>query len=290
MITDNKVSPTSGVAHQPISGLITTAVAQTKTVLDIIQYAYGFCVDRVQAFCTAVTDVTSLDVRIARPGDVIDDVVLDIGTTKSKFKLTTTLLRSIGPLATANAIAPLVYKAAEDDIEFSSAFTITGGAADSAWGAVRVQQDPADGSISTRVVSANQAFGAEADALQACPGPANGMIDLGTITIEVDATKVFTAQTTLLDSGDLGDVNYNGRDSSAVSVLDAEIEFVANRTITGELVEPTSERGCAIPGGVLILDYTTDADGALTNGRYNVFVRPYPMYNEPLVPAGPGGN
>lgn len=283
MITDEKVSPTSGIASKLISGILTPVIDQTKTIVRLLQIPFGFQVQRASGFASGVTSTVTVDVRIANPGETIDAVTLAIGTTKSKFKLSTTLLRYIGKLIPATGVPALHYKATQDNISFSSAFTVNlAGAAGNKWGACRVQIDSAD-VITTKVVSADQAFGLEADALRVCPAADSDKVDLGTITFETATGATFTAGTTLLDAVALDDVNYNGRASGLASVLTGEIALVATESVAGVVKPSILDKTVVQAGGVVVVDYTTSHTGAAVNANYDVFIRPYPMAGDTPV-------
>lgn len=283
-IVDNKVSPAAGIAKKLLHGLIVSAAGQTKQILDMVQIPYSFAVEAVGAFCQSVTTGASLDCRLVQPGGLVDAADLTIGGTSTYFK-SAAAIRAIGPLVIAPAVVPpLVYKAITDNIHFSSAFTINAaGAAGLFWGAVRVQI-ATDGTFSTKVVSADQAYATEAEALASVPRVDNGKIDLGTITMQMKTTDTFTANTTALDDATVNAVNYNSRASGAASVLTGEVSFVSTEKVYGTPVTQISSRCVPQPGGLLIVDYTTAAStGALLNGRYDVQYRPYPMAGETLV-------
>ncbi len=285
-IVDNKVSPAAGVAKKTLTIGITSAIDQTATILDIEQIPYGFAVERVGAYCSAVVDVVTAKARILpvlRYGSLLDAAVLTIGGTASKFKLNAAL-RALLPLIVAPAASPaLVYKAVTDNNAFSSAFTINAaGAAGLFWGAVRIQIDSA-GVITTKVVSQDQVFATEAEALASVPHSDNGKIGLATITIQMKTGDTFTAQTTALNDATTNAVNYNGRASSLVSAQTAEVQFVSTEKVFGAMQAEISNRATPNPGGLLVVDYTTSHTGVLTNAKVTVEYRPYPMAGETAV-------
>lgn len=286
-VTDNKVSPNAGIGRQRLDLGITSAIDQTKTILDILQLPFSFAVTGAAAYCSAVVDVVTADVRIVPvlpSGSVIDAVVLTIGGTKHYFKLNAAV-RALLPLIVAPAEVPgMVYKAITDNNHFSSAFTINAAAAAGLfWGAVRVQMDLL-GVITTKVVSANQVFATEAQALVSVPLNDPGKINLGTMTIQTKTAEAFTANTTDLDDATVVNVtHYNGRASSAFSALTGEVAFVATEKVNAVAKTQISDRCSPTPGGLIIADYTTSHTGVLTNGRFRVGFRPYPMAGETLV-------
>lgn len=288
-IVDNKVSPAAGIAKKLLTLGITSAIDQTKTILDIIQIPYSFAVERVGVYASAVTDVVTADVRIVPRlpnGSLLDAAVLTIGGTKHYFKINAAI-RALGPLSIAPAVSPaLLYKAITDNNHFSSAFTINAAAAAGLfWGAVRVQVTLA-GVVSTKVVSADQVFATEAQALASVPASDNGLIDLGTITIQTKTAEAFTANTTDLDDATAVNVtHYNSRATSASSVLTGEVAFVATEKVFGVPKAQISDRCAPVLGGLLVVDYTSSHTGVLVNGKVDVDYRPYPMAGETLVPG-----
>lgn len=285
-VTDNKVSPLAGVGRKIRELGITSAISQTKTILDIVQLPYSFAVDAMSAYCSALAGTATADVRIVPvlpQGSVIDAVVLTIGGTATDFKINAAIRALLGQVVAPALVPALVYKAVTDNLPFSSAFTINvAGAAGLFWGAVRIQMDSA-GAISTKVVAPDQAFATEAQALVSVPNVDNGKIDLGTITIQMKTTDTFTAQTTPLNDATTNAVHFNGRAASAFSCLTAEVAFVATEMVKAVPVTQISSRCSPTPGGLLLVDYTTNGTGVLTNGRVDVHYRPYPMAGETLV-------
>jgi hypothetical protein len=289
-IVDNKVSPAAGVAKKLLSRFFVSAVSQTKTILDILQIPYSFCVESVNAYCSALTSTCTADCRLVPvlpTGSVIDAVVLTIGGTATDWKLNSAV-RALLPQIVAPAVVPgLVYKGVTDNNAFSSDFTInTAAAAGLFWGAARVQMD-ATGALSTKVVSPDQAFATEAQALVSCPLPDAGKIDLGTITIQMKTGDAFTANTTALNDTSVNAAHFNGRATSAFSVLTGEVSFVATESAQGTVVSQIPNRAVGSPGGLLLIDYTTGSGSAVTNGVVDVGYRPYPMAGEVLVPGIP---
>lgn len=285
-IVDNKVSLFAGIAKKLLDATIVSAIDQTKTIIDIIQIPYSFCVEGAAAYCSALVGTATADVRIVPvhpSGSVIDAVVLTIGGDATDFKLNSAV-RGLLPQAVSPAVSPaMVYKAITDNIDFTTNFTVNvAAAAGLFWGAVRVQMD-AHRAITTKVVADNQVFLTEVAALAAVPLNDVGHIDLGTITIQMKTASAFTANTTALNDASTNAVNYYGRASSAVSCLTGEVAFVATEKVNAVSVAKIISRACTRPGGLLIIDYTTNHTGVLTNGQLHVAYRPYPMAGETTV-------
>lgn len=100
-------------------------------------------------------------------------------------------------------------KVAEDNIAFGTAWTInTGAAATAFWGAVLIQITPA-GVVSDKVVTADQVFATQAEAIDALPAADAGNIPIGYITINATSSDTFTANTESLNDGDTAVVAIN---------------------------------------------------------------------------------
>ena len=100
-------------------------------------------------------------------------------------------------------------KDAEAAVAFGSAWTInTGAAATAFWGAVLIQITAA-GVVSDKVVTADQVFATEAEAIDALPAPDADNLAIGYITINVTASDTFTAGTETLAAADAAVVAIN---------------------------------------------------------------------------------
>lgn len=283
-ITDKKVEPSAGIAKKSLVSLITSAIDQTATILEILQVPFSFQVERVAAWCSVVVDVVSMQVGIVRPGTPLGAATLTIAGTVQKFKLSTAFL-AVMPTIPGSDPRVVVNKAITDNLPFSSAFTINiAAAAGLFWGAVRVQMDSA-GVVSTKVGAQDQAYATEPQALVGCPRPDPGKFDLGTITIQMKTGAAFTAQTTALNGGTVNAVNYNFIPDGFVNVCSADAVFTSANLKFGTPLAVASDRSVNGVGGLLVAKYTSSHTGVLTNGRFEVQYRPWPMSGE-VAPAG----
>jgi hypothetical protein len=278
MVTDSKVSPTSGVATKQRPVRLITAVSQTNLIADLAQIPHGFTVERVTGYCSAEAGAVTADVGIVQPGTALQAITLAIGTTKTAFQVTA--FDAVAPLRTAG-LPPYFRKAAQDNIAFSSAFTVNAaGGAPLVFGAVRVQVAP-DGTVSTKVVSADQSYLTAADALAAAPLADEDKVNLGTIVIQVKASQTFTAGTTDLDDATAVEaVTYGGAAAGYTSVLSAPVAFAPLTLVTGAIAGTIRSRAVRRPGGLLVTRYTSDGSGALTQGCVDITYRPFPMNGE----------
>ncbi len=287
-IRDDKMDPQGGTIRDVHSLAFAPAISLTAAIVRILQIPYAFAVIQVAGWCRVLAGAVSANVGIVRPGGTAEGVTLVIGTTKSKFKSSVAFnaVMPIGSLTQLGDIVALVHKAIEDDIEFSTAFTVNAAAAtgQTFWGACRVQMDSA-GVVSTKVRSADQAYNLEAEALYAVPDADANKVDCGTITFEAKSGQTFTAGTTELDNATvLNDVNYDGADSAFASVLDDPttdpVTYVSAAVDTPAMVEAIQDRGCEQAGGALVVKTTTDGSGALTDGTLDITVRVWPANGE----------
>lgn len=282
-VTDNKVAVNAGFAKKKLPLFVNPAAGLTAAITRVVQVPHSFLVEQVNLFCSGLTDAVDADVGIVRPGKTIQGVTLAIGGTKSKIKVSAAFDAVMPQRSATGGVPAVVHKAIEDNIIFSSIFTITATASAKRWGAIRVQMDGAK-VVSTKVVSTDQAYVDEAGALAACPAPDAGYLDLGTITIEVNAAQTFTARTTLLDAGELNAVNYNGVAAGLVSCQTAAADFVAGEFVAGAMTDDDTDRAVSQMGGLIVLSQTTTAaTGAVVDGLVDITYRPWPLDGEVAI-------
>lgn len=287
-VTRDKVAPYGGVGSKKLTKGITTAISQTALIVQMVQVTYGFLVEQVTLYASAVTDTLHAIVGIVRPGKTVQAVTMTIAATTTKFKLSAAFDGVMPARVLNESVQRVFHQAILDNIAFSSAFTINvAGAAVVTWGAVRVQRDYL-GAITTKVVTQDQSYATEAEALYACNAQAPAdefQIDLGTITISMSASHTFTAGTTALTGGNIAAVNYNGVVAGFVNVCDADPQFVAATFVKADMTDIDSNRAVATGGGLLVIKYTTDGAGAGTNASVDVDYRPWPMNGEVATTA-----
>lgn len=288
MIRDDKMDPGGGTIRDSLVLALAPAINLTAAVVRVIQIPYAFAVVRVQGWVRTLAGAVTANVGVVRPGGTVEGVTLVIGTTKSKFKSSVAFnaVMPVGSIRTLGDLVALVHKAIEDDIEFSTAFTVNADAETGStfWGACRVQMD-SDGNVSTKVSSDDQAYIEEQAAINALPAPDADCVDCGYITFEVKSGQTYTAGTTELDNSTvLNDVNYNGVESAFESVLDDPVSdpvtYASGAVDTPELVEAIQDRGCEQAGGCVVVKVTTDGSGALTDGTLDVALRVWPANGE----------
>jgi hypothetical protein len=295
-ISKDKILPGNPIAKKMIRTSLNPASSVTGVVQSVTQVPYGFVIEALDMFCTAVTGAIAVLVGTVAPGTATAAITLAIGTTVTKFQTTAFLAvlpYRAGPVIVPQGqtliLPPILNQAATDNIAFSlfglSAFTInTALGAALVWGAIRVQVDK-NGVFSTKVRTADQSYATEAIAKVAAPAADVDKFDMGTITIQVKASQTFIAGTTALNSANLNAVNYNGKASGFVNAFTANPSFVAGSLVLGTPVTALPTRGVSLPGGLLLVAVTTGAGVALTNGVADVMVRPWPLNGE-VAPAG----
>lgn len=303
-VVDQKVSAKAGVALKKLDGKITTAISQTDVITDLRQIQHPFVVQGVNAYCSALAGAVSIKVGILRPGKVLQAVTLAIGGTKSKFKISVAidaLAPHLPALPCTDGYRHLIHKAITDNLPFSSAFTVNAAAATGTFYAcVRVQMaddwsaaETADYTVSTKVKAADQAYTTAADALANCPAADTDKVDLGVIKIRVvDVT--FTAKTTLLDASGVTTTFTGITAAGLVQCLSGALAYataqnvsattyVPSGTNTSAMTQYQKDRAVNQAGGLLVISYTSDGSGALTNGGYSVDYRVFPAAGEAVV-------
>lgn len=168
----------------------------------------------------------SVSVTATLADGVLVDGDLAISATAEKFKTTATAYYRISGVQYS--------KAATDNLVFSAAHTInTAGAAGTYWGAFLVQINAA-GTVSTKVVSADQVYATEALAIAALPAADAGNVALGYITVNSSEATAWTANTDdLTDGSDCVEANF--ADSAVASSTSTVSTFCPNPVIV-ELV------------------------------------------------------
>lgn len=280
-VNDDKMAPTAGAIRSMLSAGFEGTNNLTGVILRAVQIPFSFLVVSVQLYGRAVTNTVTATVGIVRPGRAIQAVTLVIGTTVAKFKLNAALT-AVMPHR-GRGLPAIVNKAIQDNIPFTSAFTINvAAAAGQFWGAVRVQMD-ASGTITTKVAAQDQAYISEGAALYHVPAPDPGFFDLGTITIEAAIGAAFTAQTTALNAAGTT-VHYNGTAAGFVNVCDTDPVFVQGNIVEGDMVDTEDDRGVSQIGGLIVVKETTDGAGTGTSMNAHVGYRVWPVNSE-IAPA-----
>lgn len=277
-VTDDKIHPDADAAARELIRSVITATGQTALAVIVHQFARrGRKIVGAQLFATAVTAVISGDVGIVQPGGIIEQPTLSAAGNNTGLELDAAI-RAVSPTGV------YLRKAAENNVAFSSAYTIN--AADVAgqwWGAVRIQMDSA-GVITTKVVSADQAFATEALALVAVPNADADKINLGTVTVRTKSGVSFVFNTGLITGAgggaeDAATVNWNPVASGLASALTGAITPVAGSPVAGTLQSSLS-RVVVKKGGLLVASYTTDGAGAATNLIFRIDHRLFPASGE----------
>lgn len=169
---------------------------------------------------------------------------LAISATAEKFKTTS--------IAAFQFDGTRATKAATDNLVFSAAYTINS-AQDSGqfWAAFLIQINAA-GTVSTKVVSADQAYTTEAAAIAALPSADSGKVSLGYITLRTNVDGTWTANTDdMTAASDVDTVNvYDNTAGTIQSVaLTAGVNLEAAGMITREV---TKDNGTASEADALI--------------------------------------
>lgn len=179
-------------------------------------------------------------------GMLAHGTLLISGTLPEDFKTTTTVIFTLSGVAYA--------KVAEDDLDFSAAYTVnTGAAAGTLWGAFLVQTTSA-GVISTKAVGADQAYASEAAAIAALPSADALNVAIGYITVNANEADAWVANTDdLTPTSDLLDANFY---NIAVKAIPSAVSSspAANLTATASAADLTADA---------VLGSGTEADPAI---------------------------
>jgi len=139
--------------------------------------------------------------KIEMPSGLSQHGLLAIDATPESFKTSQVAYYKIAGV--------LYSKVATTGISFTAAHTVnTGAAAGTYWGAILVQID-AGGTISTKVVAADQAYSTEALAISNLPAPDASNVALGHITVNSNSGAAWTGNTDdLTDGSDCVEANF----------------------------------------------------------------------------------
>lgn len=279
-INDDKIVPSAGIAANSITKNLGITQSMTNQPRILKQMRSGFAIEQVGVYVRTYTATLAIDVGIVPVGGTLGGVTLVVGGTTTKFKINAAIFGISSVIDSNTGLPTVVQKAITDNNAFSSAFTINkAGTTGSFWGAVRIQMDYL-GAITTKVVAANQAFLAEADAKANAPAADAGHIDCGTISIETGSGLTFTAGADALAvAGNVAAVNFNGIADAFVSAMTGTIAPVAATLVQGTMAA-FATRSYGVKGAFLCARYTSDSSAVVTDAELDVSYRPFPLNGE----------
>ena len=254
---------------------ITTATGVTRRFFNLFKPGFPFKVHGVDLFCRATTVDVNAYVQIIGDNDILVAGALGIDSAPEKFLLAASRY-ILGGL--------VVEKTAATALTFTAAHVVTA----SKSGCILVQVDNA-GTISTLVGETTQttamAYATAGEAALHLPSAAAGKLAIGYITIN-NNTGTWTAGTDdMTNASDVTTATFTTYAAVAEALASSPI-FAANKIVSvAEATAVTAHRD--ITGDKMIaLSYTSDGDGAVTEGVCSVIYRAIPMYRDPSLGLG----
>jgi hypothetical protein len=268
-VSDQKFLPTSPVVVQTVDVALDAIVAtgQTSRIIRAFKPGHEFYLLAPEVFARVVAAVISFDVAVLQEAGSLasgsGSFTHGSGGTPIVFT-TPDIYYRIGDA--------VYHKAAVTTQAFTAAHVVTA----LKWGAIRVQINAA-GTISTRVVGSPQAYDSAAAALAACPAAAAGNVSIGVILINAGAGN-WTANTDDLTPGsDLAAIQF--LPVVPVALGTAALVPVAATSTYGAVPTPRSA-AWGDPHSIIVLAYTTDGSGDITDGFFRIRYRPFPLNGE----------
>jgi hypothetical protein len=243
-----------------------SAVAQTNEVFAVWEGGFPWVLKALKAYAKDVTVVVSITAkRVGPEGILVAPATIAEAVDTAHLAIAAAKYR---------AASTIVEKAAATDQAYTAAHVVTA----LKFGIVLFQVDAA-GTYSTKVPAATpttaMAFDTDALALAALPVADAGKTAFAYAIYEADAgnwvantddhsTDLTAFTVTILDA--------------AQDLVTAALEFVAGKLVSAELEEFATLRAARTEA--LVLMYTSDGDGALTNGFVEAVLRAYGLNGE----------
>lgn len=251
----------SNVALDRVVVGVITATSKTGLVYYARKIPHRFKAVALDTYCqTKAGAVTTSGVIVPGGNGIIVAGALTVHSTPEQLAL------ALSRYMIGGAV---VEKAAATAITFSAGHVVTA----SKYGAILVMIN-ASGTVSTKVVAATQAYDTAAQAVSALPAVDSGKIKIAHIVIANNSGD-WTANTDdLTDGSDLT--------TATITMTAALTPFVSAATFTSltPVVGTVSATQSVVLGeknDYVVLHYTSDGTGALTNGQATLIVRPYPL-------------
>lgn len=262
MARDSILEKDSKVARQNLTIPVITATTITDRVIYAKKIPHKFKIEEIDDYCHTKAGTVTYGVLIAPQGTgVITAITPSIHSTPEQFAL-----------AAGKAIVggKVVEKAAATALTFTAAHVV----AASLYGIILIQMDNA-GTVSTKVPSATQSYATAAAALAALPAADSGNVAIGRIAIANNA-GTWTANTDDLTNGsDLTTATF-----TAATAITKALSAAAPASLTWTTRTVVAAAGRGDPNDYLVVHYTSDGSGVLTNGFVNVVIRPRPLGGE----------
>lgn len=263
--------------------LSTIATSQTKRAIWVHKFTKAVKLHLLSVYATAVTAALEFFYFITSGNEPMVAAVIAIDAVPEKYK-NTAVSRY---LTTAGVFKEIAANTAQT---FTAAHTINNAAAGQKWGTILIQQNAADGVLSTKVITADQAYAtqAEAEAAAATVAPDAGKFIIGAITIQSKNNTKWTANTDdLTAASDVAAVTFygtgagtSGGKSFSGTVLTPSADVVP--VAFTETVEDTYGPRVHRVGQFGVLTYTSDGTGAAVNPAVKLEFLPWPIRGDSL--------
>lgn len=263
-VTDQKIARDAKVALESINGGLVSAVSQTDRPFFLYKPGYNFKVEKVSGFALAIAGAISFDAVVCGDNAIIKAGAISVHSTPEQLALA---------LSRYLVGGRVVEKAAATGITFTAAHVITA----SKYGIILLQISNA-GAVSSKVPAATQAYDTDGAALAALPAADSGKVAIGYLLIQNNAGD-WTANTDDLTAASDIEAITIVTNAAAARVLSAGKAFVAGEAGVGALATAVA----ALLGSKddnLVLLYTSDGTGAVTNGHVTAQIRPAPLNGE----------
>lgn len=252
---------------------LTTATSQTRRPFHLFKPGTKFRIHSLQGYCRTEAGAVTADALIVDDNDIVQAGAVTVHATPEQLAI------AAGRYVVNGTV---VEKAAATGITFTAAHVVTA----SKFGIVLLQMSDA-GVVSTKTPGATQttpmAYNSAALALAALPAVDAGKLAIGYIAIENNALD-WTANTDDLTNGsDLATAAITTYAATAVSALAGAVAFVGGKTVTQDNHATLANYRDVTGDKGVLLEYTSDGSGALTDGMVTLVWRPIPMYRDPSL-------
>lgn len=269
-VTDQKLLPTSQVAVQTVDVALDPVVAtsQTDRIIRVLAPGHQFLLLACEVFARVVAAVISFKVVVIDgDGVILGDPTLAINATPEKFQ-SAAFQYVIGAGTYAKG------STAGAGVAFSAAHVVSAGK----FGVVLVQINAA-GTISTKVPAATQAYDTAGEAVTNLPEADAANLAIGYLVIEALVGSAWTANTSdLTPASDVEAVTYV--DTATRTAAITALVPVAGQSTWSPTPAWNNAFGSLPSTAKIILAYTTDGAGDVTDGFFRLRYRPVPLNGE----------
>lgn len=277
---DRNLDPASSFPTRQFNAPIVTAISLTKRAFWIHKFPKAVKVLGASVFASAYTATVTVLGYITSGNEPLSQITIAVDAVPEKWK-TTTVGRHIRA-----ATGAMIEKAVVTAQLFSAAHTINVAAVGQKWGVILIQQTITDGAYTTKVITADQAYASEANALAAAAGvaPDAGKMIVAAISIQSKNATAWTANTDdMTAASDVAAVNFYATAANAASGSYNDAAFSITPVALTEVAEDTFTDTIVRENQFLVLAFTTDGAGVLTNGNAIIDVRAWPLRGDSLV-------